>query len=122
MPTEDPEPAKEEVKPVADAAFLIDQLDVAILSLNPLTGFAADSVWRPADRARKAMIAARDALAAPPPAEARREGIARLLEDAKGLFNQIALQRRKIGPLGTHAQQMAHQIEELLKNEEGRDA
>jgi uncharacterized protein (DUF1778 family) len=52
--------------PAPDVAALREQIDKAILGLNPLTGYGEDSVWRPADRARTALIAARQALASEP--------------------------------------------------------
>lgn len=73
---------------MSDSSELIEQIDRAILGLNPLTGFCEDNVWRPADRARFALIAAREKieeLTTPSPEDASpgvggREAIARIIE------------------------------------------
>lgn len=44
---------------------LIAEIDAAILGLNRLTGAGEDFIWRPAEKARKALIAAREALGGP---------------------------------------------------------
>ena len=45
---------------------LIERLDKAIEGIQPLTGQSEDNIWRPANKAWEAMVAAREFLAAHP--------------------------------------------------------
>lgn len=73
------QPVLQEGEPVA-LRGLIDELDAAILKLNPLTGEGEDRIWRPADKVRSAIIRVRDALAAPVQPSPDREALAATVE------------------------------------------